>query len=160
MLRLQSPEGFVLESRPVITPSASAIAAGLIQAYRETLFIAHMPEQLVLQIGVFSAGLERCYRKEALSSAAFLTACNPFSRPLSAEENAERQERLRANLTAGAFRFFTGEGRHPSGDWPPEASFLVLGVAESEARALGERYEQNAIVRCGSDAIPQLLLLR
>jgi hypothetical protein len=52
------------------------------------------------------------------------------------------------------------EGKHPSDDWPIEASYLVLGIALNEACELGKKYEQNAIVWCDSTCLPRLVLLR
>jgi len=43
---------------------------------------------------------------------------------------------------------------------PEEASFPVLGLSLKASRALGRKHEQNALVWCTKDAVPQLLLLR
>ena len=56
--------------------------------------------------------------------------------------------------------FIDGIGCDPSGCWPGEASCLVLGLSIDIARALGTEFEQNAIVWCGADAVPELVLLR
>jgi len=56
--------------------------------------------------------------------------------------------------------FIERVGQHPSNRWAPEPSFLVLGLSLEAAKALGSRHEQNAIVWCGIDATPQLVLLR
>ena len=58
-----------------------------------------------------------------------------------------------------ALTFFPGAGEADVGDWPPEPSFLVLGISEQRAVALAERYEQAAIVvgrRNGSARLLQL----
>ncbi|MBM3345222.1 MAG: DUF3293 domain-containing protein, partial [Betaproteobacteria bacterium] len=44
--------------------------------------------------------------------------------------------------------------------WPGEASFLVPGLTEPEARALATRHGQNALLHARSDAVPRLLLVR
>jgi Protein of unknown function (DUF3293) len=49
---------------------------------------------------------------------------------------------------------------HPSGAWPPELSFFALGISERAARDLGRRFDQDAVVWAGADAVPRLLLLR
>ena len=56
--------------------------------------------------------------------------------------------------------YHEGMGEHPSGQWPGEPSFLILGLPLDAAKQLGARHEQNAIVWCGTDAVPQLILLR
>jgi len=53
-----------------------------------------------------------------------------------------------------------GTGRHPSNGWAGEASYLALGLSQEAAEAIGVRFEQNAIVWSGSDAVPRLVLLR
>jgi hypothetical protein len=35
-----------------------------------------------------------------------------------------------------------------------------LGISRQQAMDLGDRLEQNAIVWCGPDAVPELVLLR
>ena len=53
-----------------------------------------------------------------------------------------------------------GTGQHPSNRWPGEASYLIFGLTLEATKTLGTRLEQNAIVWKGTDAVPQLVLLR
>ena len=53
-----------------------------------------------------------------------------------------------------------GEGKCGDGDWDGEKSFLIFGISEKQASEIGKEFEQNAIVWCDKDAIPQLLLLK
>lgn len=85
---------------------------------------------------------------------------NPFSREVSATENQDRQNSLAAELTRRSLTFLEGIGQHPSNNWPGEESFLVLGLDLEAAKILGERFEQNALVWCGTDGVPQLIALR
>lgn len=80
--------------------------------------------------------------------------CGAIDRPL------QRQTLLSAALTAEGLRHFPGEGKHPANDWPAEPSFLILGVDMTDAAQLGSEHDQNAVVWCGSEGVPQLLLLR
>ncbi len=41
-----------------------------------------------------------------------------------------------------------------------EASFLILDIDKNTASDIGKQFEQNAIVWCTSDAVPELILLR
>lgn len=132
----------------------------LIVAYRETHFIVSEPERLVLQVGTHNAGLAQLHAQFGASSSAFVTACNPFSQEVGAVNNAQRTMSLEADLRETRFTYFEGVGENPNGNWPGEASFLVLGIPLDEARALGSRHEQNAIVWSDADAVPQLILLR
>jgi hypothetical protein len=42
---------------------------------------------------------------------------------------------------------------------PGEPSFLAFGLALEASKTLGKAYEQNAIIWCGADAVPNLVLL-
>lgn len=138
----------------------SALDATLICAYRETEYRITQDCDFVLEVGVASNELAGLYKSGKVSSAAFITACNPFSRQLTSAENMKRQGELAAELIRRGLAFLEGVGQHRSGDWPGEPSFLVLGLALEAAKSLGSRYEQNAIIWCGPDAVPQLTLLR
>lgn len=59
-----------------------------------------------------------------------------------------------------SYPVYPGEGKHPSGDWDGEASVLVLGIDLDDAKAAGNKWEQNAIVWSGADGVPQLILLQ
>ena len=133
--------------------------SSLIKAYEETEYRVTQGHPLVLRVNVPSPELASLYKAKGASCAAFITACNPFSRMLSNEDNAKRQAELAAELKRRSLSFFAGVGQHPSGNWPGEHSFLVLGLALEAARSLGKAYEQNAVIWCGPDAVPRLVLL-
>lgn len=140
--------------------TASAIEPWLQQAYRETHYMVFGPRPFTLRIGEPSPELLAEHRAHALRGSAFVTACNPFSRSLSDEENRARQATLLADMQSRGLRCIEGHGQHPSNDWPPEPSFLVLGLDRAAACELGRQWEQNAIVWAGPKAIPELILLR
>lgn len=137
----------------------SAIPPATLAAYLKTDYCVSGESPFVLRIGVASKELSALYRQFKTDCCAYITACNPCSRPLDAATNAARQAELAQQLTQRNLQFFEGEGRHPSGDWA-EPSYLVLGMSLEDAKALGNRFEQNAVVWCGADAVPQLVLLR
>jgi len=138
----------------------SEIDPSTVRAYRETDYCVEAPEPFVLRIGVSIAPLAQLYRQHHADCCAFVSACNPYSRIVSDKENTERQRELALELTHLGLTFFAGIGRHPDGGWPAEHSFLVLELPLATAKALGEKHEQNAIVWCGPDAVPELVLLR
>jgi Protein of unknown function (DUF3293) len=138
----------------------SQIPRATIQAYLETHYHVHGSTPALLKIGEGNATLAEIHRLNGVESTAFVTACNPFSEPLDDAANAERQKTLAIELMQRGLTFIEGVGQHPSNDWAGEASFLVLGVSVEEAKELGVRFGQNAIVWAGSDAVPQLMLLR
>ena len=98
--------------------------------------------------------------RHGAQSSAFITACNPLGVELTVDENDSRQRRLASDLEQRGLNFLDGVGQHPTGDWPGEASFLIIGLDLDEAKDLAAQLEQNALVWAGQDAIPRLILLR
>ncbi len=132
----------------------------LVTAYRETDYRVTEGESFVLRVDEPCLELLGLYRAKNVSCAAFITAYNPFSQELTDAENAVRQTELAAELRRRSLSYFGGVGQHPSGGWSGEPSFLALGLALEAAKSLGKAYEQNAIIWCGADAVPNLVLLR
>ena len=132
----------------------------LIQSFLETHYHVGGASPFVLQIDIVCDALKALYRQSNTDCCAYVTACNPFSHPVDDATNADRQAALLRELKARSLTFIEGVGQHPSGNWPGEPSYLVLGLSLEAAEALGQRYEQNAIVWCGSDAKPELVMLR
>lgn len=136
------------------------IDPALIQAYHDTIYHIAADPPFTMRVDVPSRELRALHGRVSVESSAFVTACNPLSQPLSAAENEARQAALAAELARCGWEFVPGEGRDPDGDWPGESSFLVLGLGLDDARSLGERHQQNAILWAGADALPHLILLR
>ena len=132
----------------------------MIQAYLETHYIVQSEVPLTLQCGVHNLELGLLQIAFNTESSAFITAYNPFSHVEDEISNTGRQRKLVQDLQDQGLTYFEGIGQHPSGVWPGEPSFLVLDLSLEEATQLGIKYEQNAIIWCGSDAVPQLVLLR
>ena len=63
---------------------------------------------------------------------------------MTANEAAHR--RLRQELEAKGFSVWEGIGEDSAANWPAEPSLLVLGIGKKEAREIGRRYGQLAIV--------------
>ncbi len=141
--------------------SASVIDREIIQAYLETQYHVHGDAPATLVAGQANAALAALHRAAGVTCSAFITAWNPFSQPAcDVASNARRQAELARELTQRGLRVIDGIGQHPSGHWPGEESFLVLGLTLEDAKAIGVRHAQNAIVWSGADAVPQLILLR
>jgi hypothetical protein len=113
-----------------------------------------------LRIGCASDELAALLADRDANCAAFITAWNPASTPTTAAENERAQAGLKAELTSSGFPFLEGEGADPSGAWPPEPSVLAIGLPLRQAKELGSRYRQDAILWCDSAGEPQLILLR
>jgi len=138
----------------------SAINPDTLRAYEETHYRVLGNAPATLRIGVPNRALAELHRACGVDCSAFVTAANPFSTLTDADANARRQAALADELLGEGLRFIEGMGEHPSGQWPGEPSFLILGLPLDAAKQLGARHAQNAIVWCGPNAVPQLILLR
>jgi len=139
---------------------ASAIDAATLQAYRETHYRVLGDLPMILLVDQPSAPLAALHRALGVASSAFITAANPFSLRCDDDANARRQQALARDVAKMGLRTIEAAGEHPANGWPAEPSFLVPGLSLEDARALGEKYEQNAVVWSGADAVPRLVLLR
>ncbi len=140
--------------------SASVIHPDLIQAYLETSFYIRSEKPFVLRIGELTAEINSLHQTKQVDSSCFITSCNPESKQLSQVENRTRLHELKSDKSLQDFELVEGLGQHPTNAWEGEESFLVLGISLAKASEVGRKYDQNAILWVGSDAIPQLILLR
>ena len=148
---LPTPEHFMT--------SQTIIDKDTIKAYRETHYRVGGSTPMTLLVGTLNSSLAALHEAAGVESSAFITACNPFSQACDDATNARCQEALAHELTRIGVKFIGGIGQHPASEWA-EPSFLVLGLSLEAARELGSRYEQNAVIWAGRDAVPQLVLLR
>lgn len=133
----------------------------LVAAYHATDYRVALPEgSFALRIGERSQPFARLLEALSHREAVFITAENPCSESASQAENAAAMAALRHDLESAGATIFEGYGQGQDTDWPPEASFLALGISCREGSALGRRYRQNAFVWIGGGAIPELVLLR
>lgn len=134
------------------------IATDLIAAYKSTHYqVMHPCGAFTLRVGQYSPELTRLFVEHQVTTAAFITACNPHSQPVDAAQNHRAQQYLANDLVS--YVCYAGVGLDPLGKWEGEASFLVLGINLEQACLLGHRYQQNAIVWVEKDRIPLLWLL-
>jgi hypothetical protein len=116
-------------------------------AHKATIFVGDAPTHAIADwIG-------------ADADAAYLTACNPYSQPLSEAQNNERLARLRERLLNERVRFLEGSASIPGEVWF-EPSLLVAGLPLPQIDALAREFEQNAIVLVARAACARLRLYR
>lgn len=117
-------------------------------AYRATDYrVADSPAgPFVIRVGEPSPEAVRLLVLHRQTEWAFVTACNPCSEQLPDEVNARRMAGLEGELRAGGWPHYPGAGVGRDGTWPPEPSFLVVGISEAEALDVARRFGQNAIV--------------
>jgi hypothetical protein len=130
------------------------------EAYRSTCFNVFEPAWFTFKIGEPSRYLANLYREHNVSTAAFLTAWNPFSEPTPQQDNDRAQHQLEQLLHVLAITVLPGVGEDASGQWPGEPSVLALGISREAAISLGTEFRQNAIVLIGADRIPELAFLK
>jgi hypothetical protein len=140
--------------------STKCIDRNMVQAYMETEYRVEADPPLILKIGQAHQGLAALHREHQVQTSVFITAWNPFSRKHPEADNNARHAAFKADLDALELVSVPGIGQHPSNEWKGEPSLLVLGISRQLAMDLGERLEQNAIVWCRPDAVPELVLLR
>ena len=140
--------------------SESLIDHNTIQAFLETEYKVFGDSSFTLRIGEPNSALAAACKKNCAESCSYITACNPNSKTLGDSENEERNNALRRELIERNLAFLEGLGKHPSNEWPGEASFLILGIDLETARNLSRRMEQDAFVWAGSDSVPRLILLK
>jgi hypothetical protein len=140
----------------------SALSPGLIAAYRSTDYRVYAsPEpDFTLRIGCHSPELARLHAARGVTGSAHLTAWNPLSKDTPPDVNRAAQNDLLADLLALNISALPGFGVNPAEDWPGEEHVLAPGLSRDAAIGLGQKYNQNAIVWSGADAIPELILLR
>lgn len=130
----------------------------LMEAYQAADYVVLAEPEFVLKIGEPSRRLDALLEQEGATTAAFLTAANPRSKPQSPAQNASALSALDQLVAAAGYPWRAGEGREPDGSWV-EPSRLVIGIYRENAKALGCLFGQNAIVFIEKGGPPELLVL-
>lgn len=142
------------------TATTTSLLPEQIAAYRAAIYtFEHSGKSTTLHVDQWCADLSSIYDGNDGCSLTFITACNPWGNVVSDEINATEMNRLHRELQSLRLPIFRGVGKDPAGPWQ-EASFALLGMSSIDACQLGIRWQQNAIVWVGADAIPRLKLLR
>ena len=135
-----------------------AISSEQIDAYKKADYVVFSDRQVVLRVGRKNVELDELISTEGASTAAFISAANPRGDKRSDTENGVANAALQSFVSAAGYPHFWGEGRDPFGSWA-EPSFLVIGIYRANAEALGQLFEQNAIVFCELGRAPELVIL-
>jgi len=129
-----------------------------LEQYRKADYVVFADRQVVLRVGEPNPELDDLIVTEGATTAAFVTAANPRGEKRSDTENGVANAALQSFVSAAGYPHFWGEGRDPFGSWA-EPSFLVIGIYRANAEALGQLFEQNAIVFCEVGRAPELVVL-
>jgi hypothetical protein len=104
--------------------------------------------RLRLRVGQRHPELDSLLVARGVTTWAYVTAFNPGSKLLEAEENITRQQELEHIVTTLGFQSYSGVGIGEDRRWQPESSLLILGIRQCDAVRLAQRFGQVAIV-CG-----------
>ena len=120
----------------------------LLNNYKNTdYWFAVGKKTITLTIGQKNNDFDRLCERFDQTTGTFITACNPQSQLLTKSENKIRNEQLATLLEQMTeIHCFSGEGQDRDKQWPPEASFMVLGLKKKTAIDLAREYQQNALV--------------
>ncbi len=104
--------------------------------------------------------LDQLLNRLGNESACFITAWNPLSWSFRSEDNNKANTRLRKELLnhVSEDKIIDGVGVDPTGKWPGEESFLVLGIEEKTATELATVFGQNAYIFYEKDSMAELKL--
>jgi hypothetical protein len=132
-----------------------------VRAYLATDYrLGHTEESITLTIGQRSERLAILFAASGVDCGAFLTAYNPRGSIQSDAANERGHAELARLVRQQGLSALEGSGSEEGTDWPSEKSWFVLGLQLDPAKALGRRFDQDAIVWVGADVVPQLILLR
>ena len=136
-----------------------SLGLDVVRAYNATRFeFAHGSGTIVLVPGRVNAALDNMLAIKNQKHWCFITACNPYSEVLKAQENARRHRVLGDILRLNYLDTREGIGRSPSDDWR-EPSYFVPGIDFLRAEALGIVFDQNAILIGEAGGSAELLFL-
>ncbi len=127
----------------------------MMDAYLATTYWVLGTRAIGLRIGVPAPELELVTESGMGGRIAFITACNPASKPLPTNENAQRLKQAQETLSGLSKRWIPGVGLADDGCWC-EPSLLAWPLTEVEAGTLASAWGQNAWVHVGGDWIPRL----
>jgi hypothetical protein len=134
------------------------ISSEQLQAYQKADYVVFADRLVVLRIGEPNPELDELIVAEGATSAAFISAANPRGEKRADTENGVANAALQSFISAAGYPHYWGEGRDPFGSWA-EPSFLVIGIYRANAEALGQLFEQNAILFCELGRAPELVVL-
>lgn len=131
-------------SQPLFTEQQ---IADLHQAYRDAVYeVYHNRKTILLFIDRLNPKLDSILEKYHGNTWALITAHNPYSQCLPPVENEQRQLKLVEIVRANNLIFLDGVGKDQNNLWTPEPSIFIVNIELEQAIAIGQEFQQNAIV--------------
>lgn len=134
----------------------SNLDPALLKAYKDTDYIVSDDPPMVLHVGESNDDARILLASFGVSTAAFITAWNPRSEPLTEDENLDRQMALLSEIEQRRLNYLVGYGERK--DWR-EYSYLVLGIEKQDASELAVQFDQLAYLWVDDTGIPELVTL-
>jgi len=125
------------------------MTAQLVEAYRNTRYALLDARGAIVAEARIDHGapdVDAFLEAHGAASGVFITAWNPRSEATDGPVNDEAHARLVAHLGALGLTVVPHIGFGQDAAWRPEQGLFVLDLAEADAVAIAEAYEQNAIV--------------
>lgn len=146
-------------------PELSALLADLLDraklhaAYRMAIY--RIGDAIERRIGVVDETADRRLLASGVNRDwAIVTACNPLGTACDAADNAAVMQALETQLRERRIAFLPAAGHDADGEWPAEASVLLIDPPAGVAAELGCQFRQNAIVTGRIGHPPRLVWLR
>jgi hypothetical protein len=134
--------------------TTSQLPSDLIEAYHAAHFCVFAEKEFILRIGRVASSLSTLY------SYGYITACDPEGKQLTKEANEINHTKLIDWARLNNLQFQEGAGCDPQHLWPEEKSLLIESLSLEKTIELGRLFNQNAVVWCDTNKIPQLIILR
>ena len=132
-------------------------ASQLIDSYLKTSF--EVVGKFILRPRIKSDEIEKLFLQGGHQSASCITAFNPASKVCSDSENLSSHEKLIQEVESMQIQFASMIGHCIHGQWKSEKGLFLLGVSLDQAKQLGRKFNQNAIVFVGKDCIPEIYVI-
>lgn len=114
------------------------------EAFKNTDYIVNVNDrEITINIGKTQIEIDDLIKP--VKQWAFITAYNPLPKILLDVENKTRNRQLKKDAEGLGFQVYTGYGIAKDKSWK-EDSFLIVGIDKEEAKQLGIKYGQLAIV--------------
>ena len=113
------------------------------KAYENTVYKVFNPP-MVISVYNTSNELKTLLFNLDITQWAYITPYNPFGKSYTDAENEELFNLMLQDIKD--YQYYIGEGQGIDTTWPPEKSVLIIGISKAAAVALGNKYNQNAIV--------------
>ncbi len=132
-----------------------------IDAYLNTDYrLNHVPAPFSLTVGARSDALLELFSVFNTQCGALITACNPAGTEQSEQANLAAQEQLVKELAQLGFAWIDAAAIAKDASWPAERGCFIFGIELDQAKTIGSRYLQDAIIWAADNGVAQLILLR